>query len=252
MWYGSRSFSARYNIHSSLDRNIPTDAIFIDFEKAFDKVPYARLVLKLPSLNLHPCVVNCIHGFLTCRPQFVYVNYHSSSSTPVLSGEPQGTVLGPLLFFIYINDLASNISSGIRLFADDCVIYRPITNSSDNSALQDYLNRIQDWCNTWLMSLNVFKTKLISFQRRRNHVLSNYTLNNQRIQTSDSLKYLGVHISSDLTWSTHINSVANSANRLLGYLRRNLALTSPAVKLLAYKTFVRAKLEYANAIFYPY
>lgn len=123
------------DINSKLDINVPVDAIFIDFEKAFDKVPHKRLLSKLSHLNLDEHVFAWLSNFLTNRQQFVYANNSSSSLSPVLSGVPQGTVLGPLLFLIYINDLPDNISSSIRLFADDCVIYRPIINPSDNVAL---------------------------------------------------------------------------------------------------------------------
>lgn len=241
-----------HDLHVNLDRNIPTDTIFLDFEKAFDKVPHGRLLLKLSRLNIHPCVLNWIRGFLTNRQQFVYANSRSSSLTPVLSGVPQGTVLGPLLFLIYINDLPCNISSHIRLFADDCVVYRAINNPSDHSILQCDLTRIQNWCNTWLMSLNVTKTVLMSIHRRQHHVVYNYSINNNQITTVDSFKYLGVYISRDLTWTCHINHIINSANRTLGYIRRNLSLAPPSIKKVAFETFVRPKLEYANAIFDPH
>lgn len=240
-----------HDLHLNLDRNIPTDTIFLDFEKAFDKVPHGRLLIKLSRLNIHPCVLSWIRGFLTNREQFVYANSHSSSLTPVLSGVPQGTVLGPLLFLIYINDLPCNISSHIRLFADDCVVYRAVTNPSDHLALQNDLSRIQNWCTTWLMSLNVAKTVLMSIHRRRNYVIPNYSINNTQIATTDSFKYLGVYISRDLTWTCHVNHIINSANRTLGYLRRNLFLAPPSIKQLAFLTFVRPKLEYAEAIFDP-
>lgn len=108
--------------------------------------------------------------FLTNRKQFVYANNLTSSVSSVLSGVPQGTVLGPLLFLIYINDLPFTVTSAIRLFADDCVLYRPINTVADVSALQEDLFHIQDWCATWLMSLNVSKTVHISFHRRPNYI----------------------------------------------------------------------------------
>ena len=131
-----------HDISSSLDLNIPVDALFLDFEKAFDKVPHQRLLLKLSRLNINANVFNWICSFLTNRQQFVYANSVSSSRSSVISGVPQGTVLGPLLFLIYINELPSNISSSIRLFADDCVVFRPIANSADINTLQNDLNLI--------------------------------------------------------------------------------------------------------------
>lgn len=138
--------------------NAPVDSLFLDFEKPFDKVPDNRLFLKLPRLNLDPAVFAWLQNFLTNRKHFVFANLHSPSLSLVVSGVPQGTVLGPLLFSIYINDLPTNIQSNIRLFADDCVLYRPIYNSNDNIILQRDLNIIINWCDTWLMSLNVTKT----------------------------------------------------------------------------------------------
>lgn len=236
------------DINSNLDANTPVDAIFLDFEKAFDKVPHKRLLLKLSHLNLDAHVFAWISNFLTNRQQFVYANDNSSSLSPVLSGVPQGTVLGPLLFLLYINDLPVDISSCIRLFADDCVIYRPIVDLSDNTALHQDLRKIDEWCKKWLMVINVNKTFLMSFHRRQSYSTYNYSLNGSVISSVSSTKYLGVHISRDISWSSHINRITNDANRTLGYLRRNLNLAPPSVKLLAYETLVRPKLEFACAV----
>lgn len=241
-----------HDIHLHIDRNIPVDTLFLDFEKAFDKVPHSRLLLKVSRLSLHQYVFNWIKAFLTNRKQFVHVNNLSSNLSPVLSGVPQGTVLGPLLFLIYINDIPLSVQSNIRLFADDCVLYRPIHNSTDVSSLQHDLLRIQQWCNTWLMSLNTNKTLLISFHRRRNYAPATYTINNCPIAATNSIKYLGVHLTSDLSWGDHIDHIAYSANRALGYVRRNIFMAPPSVKLLAYITIVRPKLEYASAVFDPH
>lgn len=151
-----------HDLSSNLDLNVPVDAIFLDFEKAFDKVPHQRLLLKLSRLNINPLVLDWIRSFLTNRQQFVFANMQSSKRSSVLSGVPQGTVLGPLLFLIYNNDLPTEISSNIRLFADDCVVYRRITNTSDMDLLQNDLKRIELWCNEWLTSLNT-KQNLTSF-----------------------------------------------------------------------------------------
>ena len=225
---------------------------FLISKKAFDKVSHRHLLLKLSCLNLDPSVLNWIREFLTHRRQFVVANSCKSPLSHVHSGVPQGTVLGPLLFSIYINDLPRNINSNIRLFADDCVLYHPITNVLHSSILQSDLNTIQEWCKDWLMSLNINKTFVMTFHRRKDYIANTYTLHNHPVAAANTTKYLGVHISSDLTWSLHIISITNSANRVLGYLRRNLASAPASTKLTAYKTLVRPKLEYANAIFDPH
>lgn len=179
-------------------------------------------------------------------------NSCSSPMSPVVSGVPQGTVLGPLLFLIYINDLPTNISSNVRLFADDCVIYRSINSDQDVYMLQSDLTLITAWCEKWLMTLNVNKTSLISFHRRQQYPLHNYFLNGSVVSSVSSYKYLGITFSHNLSWSAHITHVTNEANRVLGYLRRTLRLAPIPVKILAYLTLVRPKLEYACAVWDPH
>lgn len=171
--------------------------------------------------------------------------------SPILSGVPQGTVLGPLLFLIYINDLPTNIQFNIRLFADDCVLYRPVLYPSDSAILQSDLHLIQTWCDKWLMHLNIKKTVLLSFHRKRSHQTFRYTIFGSEV-LSVSTCYLGINLTSDLSWSSHISHVSNDANRALGYIRRNLKLAPASLKTQAYLTLVRPKLVYAYAIWDPF
>lgn len=145
----------------------------------------------------------------------------------------QGTVLDPLLFLIYINDLPDNISSNIRLFADDCAIYRPITDISGTITLQHDLLKLDEWCRKWLMVLNTNKTALVSFHRRQNSPTANYNINGSVVPPLSSIKYLGVNISKNVNWSFHVSKIVNNANRSLGYFLRNLHLAPPSVKLVA-------------------
>jgi len=144
-----------------LDNNDSADLIFLDFSKAFDKVPHQLLINKLKSYGLQNDIINLITSFLSDRTQRVVLDGCSSSSVPVTSGVPQGSVLGPLLFLLYINDLPDNIRSKCRLFADDSLIYRKITCEADYMALQRDLDEVIHWCNKWLMPLNLTKCEVM-------------------------------------------------------------------------------------------
>lgn len=238
------------DLHTILDRRSNIDCIFLDLSKAFDKVSHKLLLLKLSKLNIDSSVLSWIHCFLTNRQQLVTVNGFSSTLVSVTSGVPQGSVLGPLLFLIYINDIASNISSKISLFADDCVVYREVTNSFDLIQLQNDINTISLWCDTWSMELNANKCKSMRISRT-SQINPDYNIRGIALQSVLEYKYLGVHITFDLTWKSHIDYVTNNASRMLGYLKRNFSLAPQSLKLILYKTLVRPKLEYAHAIWDP-
>lgn len=239
-----------HDLHLILDRSSRADCIFLDFAKAFDKVSHKLLLHKLSTLNIDPSLLSWIRVFLTNRSQFVFVNDCSSPLVPVTSGVPQGSVLGPLLFLIFINDLPSCVTSSISLFADDCVLYREVTNDHDVSCLQSDLNRISEWCNKWNMKLNTNKCKVMRVSRMTANV-SCYYLYHTSLQQVSSYKYLGVNISSNLSWETHIQYITNNANRSLGFIKRNFSSVPLSLKLLLYKTLVRSKLEYASSIWNP-
>lgn len=241
------------DLFSAADRSSTVDCVFIDFSKAFDTVCHKLLLLKLNALNIDANVLKWIECFLSNRTQFVTANDHCSPTSPVTSGVPQGSVLGPLLFLIYINDLPKDISSSIKLFADDCVIYREIRTNADNLALQTDLDHISSWCDAWLMKLNVTKCKAMRISRCISHnVPCDYTLNHSNLDLVSSYKYLGVYISNNLSWNTHVDYITNNANRTLGYLRRNFSLAPTNLKLLLYQTLVRPKLEYASSVWDPH
>lgn len=238
------------DVLSILDRGSQIDCVFLDFCKAFDKVPHKRLLFKLSQLNLDPNVLSWITCFLANRSQFVHANNVNSSIKPVTSGVPQGSVLGPLLFLIYVNDLPLCVSSSISLFADDCVIYREVTNTTDIELLQNDLQAVADWCDLWQMSLNTNKCKAMTISRRIT-ISPTYSIVEIPLETVPCYKYLGVHITSNMSWKTHTDHIIANANSMLGYLKRNFRLAPVSLKLLMYKTLVRSKLDYAAAIWDP-
>ena len=140
----------------------------LDFAKAFDKVSHRRLVLKMSYYGIRNGTLNWITEFLCGRQQQVVVDGETSEPAEVTSGVPQGTVLGPTLFLIYINDIVDNINSTIRLFADDLVVYRQINSPDDHHILQEDLQKLVEWSKTWQMELNVDKCTIMDFGTLRN------------------------------------------------------------------------------------
>lgn len=236
----------------AIDAGLIVDCIFLDFAKAFDSVSHDLLLLKLSKLNIDPNILGWIKCFLSNRSQYVSVNGHDSSTTPVTSGVPQGSVLGPLLFLVYINDLPSQIVSSIKLFADDCVLYRVITSAQECAILQSDLDVVSSWCAESLMKLNVTKCKSMRVSRlSKNTDPAIYILNDIPLDAVASYKYLGIHITHNLSWNMHVDYVSNNANRMLGFLRRHFRSANLPVKLQLYKALVRPKLEYACSVWDP-
>ena len=169
-----------------------------------------------------------------------------------MSGVPQGTVLGPLLFSLYINDISSDIESEIRLFADDCVCYREIKDEEDTLKLQRDIDRLGSWARKWGMRFQPVKCNMMQLTRKRiNKIHASYTLEGTNLENVESIKYLGVTITSDLRWNTHVSNVCTKANRTLGFLRRNLYSCPQEVKEAAYKGLVRPVLDYGSSVWDP-
>lgn len=157
-----------HDLAVALDKGFSVDCLFLDFKKAFDVVPHSLLIEKLEMYNVNSMVVSWIKEYLNLRKQKVVLNGKTSREIDVSSGVPQGSVIGPLLFLIYINDICSGISSQIRLFADDCVLYRVIHNTHDCSVLQNDLEKISEWCTKWHMLINLKKNRSYVFFEEKN------------------------------------------------------------------------------------
>jgi len=154
----------------ALDKGVEHDVIYLDIAKAFDTVPHAKLLYKLERIGLPTCVVQWVRAFLTERIQSVVVNNVESDVVPVSSGVPQGSVLGPILFLIYINDLPKCVIHGsAQIFADDTKIY--ISVSAQNwQNLQEDLNRVSQWCHLWQLSLSA--SKCLAFKVKRGPIVN--------------------------------------------------------------------------------
>ena len=180
-----------------------------------------------------------------------------SNKLSVLSGVPQGSVLGPLLFICYINDIATAISSdsGINMFADDITLYRVIKTRMDYVHLQNDINFISSCLEQKHLRFNAAKCKIMFISRKRVNSLSPppLELNGTLLDSVSSYKYLGVALTSDLSWSLHITNCCNTTRRLIGLLYRQFYQhTSPPCLLRLYKSFIRPHMEYASFVWNPY
>ena len=237
---------------TSIDNRQQTDIFILDFEKAFDTVPHELLKSKLHGYGVNKSTMNWIDSFLSDRQQSVVVNGAASSKEAVASGVPQGTVLGPILFLVHINDIADSVTSEIRLFADDCVCYREINDPSDCQRLQEDIDKLGDWADRWGMRFQPVKCNMMQLSRKRSSIKNKYTLKGTELILLDSIKYLGVNITNKLHWGKHIDEICNKTFRTLGLLRRNLSACPQEVKLQAYKGLIRPVLEYAATAWDPH
>jgi hypothetical protein len=237
---------------NSLDKRKQQDLAVLDFSKAFDRVPHQRLLAKLEHCGIRGQTLKWIEAFLTGRTQTVIVDGASSDPAPVISGVPQGSVLGPILFLVFINDLPLQVQSKTRLFADDCVIYREIHSENDCRALQEDLNKLAEWEKKWGMSFHPEKCSVLRIHRKRQPIEFDYSLKGCKLSTEEHSKYLGVYISQNLSWNHHIDTITKKANSTLGFLRRNLQIRNQDVKGMAYKSLVRPTLEYCSSVWSPY
>ena len=143
----------------------------------------------------------------------------SSNVVPVTTGVPQGTVLGPLLVLIFINDLTESITSSAKLFAYDCLVYHTIHSSIDAIQLQKDLVQIGLWLNSWQITLDPHKCSIVHISHKRNTVCAKYTINGFSLNCVSGVKYLGASISSKMSWSDHIDDICTKARKLLRFIR---------------------------------
>ena len=237
---------------SALDCNKDIDVAYMDFQKAFDKVPHRRLLHKISRYNIQGALLQWLTTYLTNRTQEVVVNGHVSRKTDVYSGIPQGSVLGPTLFIIFINDLPSEIQSSIYLFADDTKLFNTIGNINDQPTLQRDLSKIYDWTTTWMLPLNEDKCSVMHIGNRFPSKEFHLNNNSQPMKTTQAEKDLGVIFTNQASFRTHIQQQAQKANRLVGVIRRNFQNLTPSNFTLLFKTLIRPIIEYAAPVWHPY
>ena len=238
---------------SALEYGQEVCAVFFDYRKAFDSVPHLPLLKKLENLGFNDHILHWVSGYLASRSQSVVVNGESSLPAPVISGVPQGSVLRPLLFLIYINDLTEiNLRDGakITLYADDVLLFRVINSPEDFAKLQDDIDKVGNRSCTNHLTLNRDKCKYMTVSCRKtvSTPSSPLLLEGNSLEQVEMFKYLGVLLSHDLSWGEHVQSICSKARKILGLLYRRFYNNAPGSALLQlYISLVRPHLDYASA-----
>ena len=235
---------------ASADVGNRMDIAILDFSKAFDMVSHRRLMSKLDHYGIRGNIHKWISSFLNNRNQKVVIDGYSSDTISVDSGVPQGSVLGPILFLVFINDLPDLVKSQCRLFADDCLLYNEIQTFNDSLQLQKDLKLLENWAEEWGMKFNAKKCYIISTEK--GGIPFFYTLNDHIFQYVGTNPYLGVTLSEDLTFDAHVGNITKKGSRMLGFIQRNLKGSPSRLKELAYLTLVRSGLEYASVVWDPF
>lgn len=239
-------WAATLNCHQSVH------CLFLDLSKAFDSVPHERLLLKLQLFGVGGSLLLWFRNYLTTRRQRVVLNGTYSNWLPVTSGVPQGSILGPLLFIMYLNDLDEVITCDYSAYADDVMLYHQIASYEDCCFLQSNLDSFLQWCSRWQMSLQPQKCEALCITNKRLPIDFTYYCSTYPLGWSKSVKYLGVVINGHLTWSDHCKSVCSKATRVLNFLRRKLYCCSSVAKSRAYSALILPLFLYSCQVWLPH
>ncbi|BHF63767.1 hypothetical protein SprV_0200676200 [Sparganum proliferum] len=226
---------------------------FIDFQKAFDTVPHQRLLHKLKKIGIGGNFLKWIENFLLGRHQVVCIGQEKSDPAMVGSGVPQGSVLGPILFLIYVDDAARALDCEVAMFADDMKIWSVIRGPADEDILQVNLNRLEEWSSRWLLRFNVGKCSILRLgNTTRSAITRDYFLGGAALQEVEAQKDLGVLMTSSLKPSAHCSRVAKRAMSVLYAIKRAFMDFDEDVFSKTFGTFVRPHLEYGIQAWRPW
>ena len=255
----------------ALAHNLPVDILYLDLEKAFDKVPHNRLIKQLEKFGLGGNILGWIHCFLSERKQTVKVGTSSSEESNVISGVPQGSVMGPILFLMYVSDIPGLVNNFTSLFADDTKLFSYLLEHEQNlhstSSLQEDLEAIIRWSESMQMKFNLSKCHSLHLghnnprntyyipqetDRVNTKNSTSYTYNIHQLEKVQAEKDLGVIVDEDLNFYKHIEDKVSKANRMIGIVRQTFKFMNKTIFKTVYKTLIRPHLEYACVIWSPH
>ncbi len=234
----------------AVDEGKEVRVVFFDISKAFDRVWHKGLIFKLRTFGIDGTLLEWLENYLTDRLQRVVINGQSSEWKNVSAGVPQGSILGPLLFLVYINDIVNDIHSNIRLFADDTSIYI-IVDDPMNSAqqLNQDLEIVNTWAEKWLVKFNPSKTEKLLFSLKSNNpVHPPLVFSNSHINTVTEHKHLGLTISKSGVWHVHIDSIVKKSWQKINILKGLKFRIDRLALEKMYLSFIRPLLEYSSIV----
>ncbi|BHF84286.1 hypothetical protein SprV_0902743700 [Sparganum proliferum] len=227
-------------------------AIYIDFKKSFDSVPHHRLLQKLGRIGVRGKLLKWIRSFLLDRSQAVHVSDQQSAEVAVRSDVPQGSVLGPTLFLLYVNDCANELDCDVAMFADDIKTWTTIRNEVDEARLQTNLDRLEQWSKDWLLPFSLNKCNFLRVDGTSSPYRTVYRLTGKPLQEVDAQKDLGVWITTSLKFSLQCSKVAKSAMSILYLVERAFSFFDEDCFAKVFRTFVRPHLEFAIQAWRPW
>ena len=252
----SQLLSSFAYILEEIDKGSTVDMIFLDLKKAFDTVPHEELLFKLWNIGITGPLWFWFKSYLANRQHFVSVDNNSSTLLPVLSGVPQGSILGPVLFLVYINDLPEQINyASCYLFADDTKLIKSIRGINDSLLMQSDVDSLHRWCEQWKLKLNASKCQTLSISlsnHHQNHQCQHYSIDGAKLDSTNSQRDLGVLVKCDLSWTDHLNQICGRGYRSLNMIRRTIPPGATIIlKKQLYISLVRSHLTYCSQLWRP-
>jgi hypothetical protein len=228
-------------VAEEVDRGEPVDGLYFDFRKAFDRVPHERLLLKLKAIGVEGRLLGWIKDWLKERRQRVVLGGECSEWTAVTSGVPQGSVLGPVLFIIFINDIDEEIKSRLWKFADDLKMLGRVSTEADVDQLRGDIDKLVEWSEEWQLSFNLDKCKVMHIGSKNQE--RGYVIEGKGLKAVSEEKDLGVIVTSDFKVGRQCAEAAKKGNRILGMINRTFSCRSKFIVKKLYKSLVRPHLD---------